>query len=220
MQINKKIAIFGSSGFAREVFDICMINGCSSVVFIDRVLQKQNDDITECLIYPESEVSVLSDSGYEFVVGIGDGKIRKEIVDRFPTVKYANIIHPDSSFGFRQSRAFDKVEGNVVAAGVRFTNNIVIGNHGVFNLNVTVGHDCVIKDFVTISPGANVSGNVFIDEYVYIGTGSTILEGSSINKKLKIGVGSVVGAGAVVLTDVNGSDTVVGIPAKSINAKA
>ena len=33
------------------------------------------------------------------------------------------------------------------------TTNLTIGRHVLVNLNVTIGHDCVIGHYVTFSPG-------------------------------------------------------------------
>jgi acetyltransferase-like isoleucine patch superfamily enzyme len=117
----------------------------------------------------------------------------------------------------KQLEIFNKKKGNIITAGARFTNNIELGNFGIFNLNCTIGHDCIIDDFVNIAPGANISGNVELRKGVYIGTGASVLQGESINKKLVIGEFSTVGAGAVVTKDIEADTIVVGIPAHPIS---
>jgi len=87
---------------------------------------------------------------------------------------------------------------------------------GVFNLNYTVGHDCIINNFVNIAPGANISGNLLIEQRAYIGTNAAILKGRSFENKIRIGKFSVVRAGSVVTKDVKNNATVVGIPARSL----
>lgn len=94
------------------------------------------------------------------------------------------------------------------------TNKIQMGNFGVYNLNCTIGHDCVIEDFVTISPGANISGNVILSECSYIGTNTSILQGKSRAEKLVIGKNSIVGAGSVVTKNVPNNTIVKGIASK------
>lgn len=63
---------------------------------------------------------------------------------------------------------------------------------------------------VTLYPSVNVSGNTFLEESVEMGTGSQIIQG------LRIGEGTIIGAGAVVVRDLPGRCTAVGIPAKPI----
>ncbi|MHB1407166.1 MAG: LbetaH domain-containing protein, partial [Desulfitobacteriaceae bacterium] len=147
-------------------------------------------------------------------VGIGQNKIRKAIYNKFSYLKFPDLIHPSATFGWGQLQEILKHSGNIIAAGVRFTNNITMGDFGIFNYNSTVGHDCVIGDYVNIAPGANISGNVYLAEGCYIGTGAQILQGKSIDNKLAVGAYAVVGAGAVVVKEVPVSVTVKGVPAQ------
>ena len=59
-------------------------------------------------------------------------------------------------------------------------------------------------------PSVNVSGNVFIDKYTTVGTGTNIIQG------LHIGKNSIVGAGSVVIRDIQDNCTVVGNPGRII----
>lgn len=155
--------------------------------------------------------------GYVFAIGIGDGESRKRIFEKYDNLYYPALVHTSASFGRRQKEIVESTQGSIVCAGVRLTNSIAVGNFCVFNINTTIGHDCVIEDFVTISPGANVSGNVCLSKGSYIGTGASILQGRSIDNKMVIGEKSVVGAGAVVSKSVDCDVVVVGIPAKPIS---
>lgn len=80
----------------------------------------------------------------------------------------------------------------------------------IINLDCTLGHDDIIKDYVTIYPSVNVSGNVLIGERFEIGTGTQIIQGKVIVPD------TVIGAGAVVVKDVKEKGTYVGCPVKKI----
>jgi UDP-3-O-[3-hydroxymyristoyl] glucosamine N-acyltransferase len=73
-----------------------------------------------------------------------------------------------------------------------------------------VGHDSIIGDFVTVSPGCHISGNVKIGDRVFIGTGAVILEKVSICDDV------IIGAGAVVAKSITEPGTYVGVPVKKI----
>lgn len=206
----KKLGIFGASGLARELLDIAEEVGYKEFVFID--LHEGIESVSGLTIIAEEKVKSLGN--IDFVIALGNGALRKKIYEKFPNLNYVNLIHPSVSFGKNQLVKLKKSKGNIYTAGVRLTNNIEIGNFNLFNLNVTIGHDCIIEDYVTISPGANISGNVKLKEGCYIGTGSTVLQGKSISEKLIIGNYSTVGAGAVVVKNVAVNTVVKGIPAK------
>lgn len=101
-------------------------------------------------------------------------------------------------------------EGTIICAGTIITVDIKIGNHVIINLDCTLGHDDVIEDYVTIYPSVNVSGNVTIGESTELGTGMQVIQGK------KIAAETVIGAGAVVVKDIEEKGTWVGSPAKKI----
>lgn len=209
-----KIAIFGASGFSQEVADICIASGYENIVLIDKNMDPNIN--SNFKILDEGYVESLSDNGYKFVIGIGDNRIRKKIFYRYRNLTYANIIHPTASFGFGQREYIEDKVGNIIAAGVRFTNGIKVGNFGIYNLNSTIGHDCVIEDYVNICPGVNISGNVKVLKESFIGTNACITNGQSMTCKITVGERATVAAGAVVIRDVPDGETVMGVPAKVV----
>ncbi|MEB3097114.1 acetyltransferase [Achromobacter sp. D10] len=211
--MTNKVGVFGFSGWAREIGDIALAIGLSPVYVVrDKGEATGADDRFDIIL----EADVLNHAEMDFVIGIGDGAIRKKVYDRFKDkLTFRNLIHPHASFGHGQLDRINQSKGVVVCAGVRMTNNIEVGNFSLFNLNATVGHDCIIEEFSAVSPGACVSGNVHIEQAVWIGTGATINQGTP-DQKLVIGAGSMIGSGAVVVKSCEPGGTYVGIPAKRI----
>jgi len=103
----------------------------------------------------------------------------------------------------------------IIAAGVRLTSNIQIGNFVLFNQNATIAHECVIEHFVHVAPGANISGNVHLKEGTWVGAGAVINQGNETKKRI-IGTHSVIGSGAVVTADCQPNSVYAGVPAKRI----
>lgn len=206
-----KLAIFGTSGFAREVRDIAVLIGYENVVFIGT---DPKEPVQGFPVVTEESVPVLTDEGWAFSIGIGNPQTRKEIWERYPDLDYVNLVHPAATFGYGQREDLERRKGNIVFAGARFTNQIVIGNFGVYYLNCTVAHDCVVEDFVTICPGVNLSGNVKVMEGAYLGVNSCVLQGKSQEAKITVGHCATVGAGAVVTKNVPDHMVVKGIPAR------
>ena len=59
-----------------------------------------------------------------------------------------------------------------------------------------VGHDCIIDNFVTLSPGVYINGESIIEENTFFGTGAITKD------EVKIGSSSIIGAGAVVTKNI------------------
>ena len=155
----------------------------------------------------------LAKENYKFIIGIGDIKVGKKIKERFNDIEYINLIHPFATLGYRQKEDVEKKKGNVIFGGVKISNSVSLGNFGIYYYNSTIGHDCIMEDFVTICPGANISGNVKLCEGAFIGANACVLQGNFTDKKI-IGRNSVVGAGAVVTKNIAENIIVKGIPAK------
>ncbi len=150
--------------------------------------------------------SISDDAGY--VIAIGAGEVRRRLDERLTAAgrQALTLIHPMATVGGDNRIA----EGCILTAGSRVTTNITLGRHTQLHVNSTIGHDSVLDDFVSVYPGATVSGNVHLGEAVTIGTGANVLPG------VTIGAGAFVGAGAVVTADVEPGVTVVGVPARPI----
>lgn len=80
----------------------------------------------------------------------------------------------------------------------------------IINTGAIVEHDCVIKDFVNISPNCAMAGHCRVESRAFLGIGSTLAP------CVTIGEDAVIGAGAVVITDIPAHATAVGVPAKII----
>jgi sugar O-acyltransferase (sialic acid O-acetyltransferase NeuD family) len=208
-----RIGIFGTSGMAREVGDIATELGYKPIYIardhIDIGLLPSHNEIIL-----ESDVNQYLDMSY--VIGIGDNNIRQRIAQRYVDhLHFISLIHPSASFGKRQRQAIEVKRGIIVCAGVRFTNNIQVGDFCIFNLNSTISHDVVIEDCVYVAPGAHITGNVHIGSRSWIGVGVAINQGRS-NVKLHIGADTIIGSGAVVLKDCESNAVYAGVPARRI----
>lgn len=209
----KRLGIFGTSGFAREVGDVANELGYQPI-YIARDQTEQDAWTFPGDVILESRVNDYRDIG--FAIGIGENVIRQKIAQRFAgQLSFVNLIHPSATFGQNQRRSIEAKQGIIVCAGVRFTNNIQVGDFGIFNLNATIGHDVIVDDFVNLAPGAHISGNVHIGARCWIGTGAAINQGNGATK-LHIGEDTVIGSGSVVVKACEPNSVYVGIPAKRI----
>jgi sugar O-acyltransferase (sialic acid O-acetyltransferase NeuD family) len=209
----KDLYIIGAGGFGREVAWL--------VERINDVIPTWNlkgfiDDNTSLHGNLEDGYSVVGDCAYLAsipqetwaVCAVGAAKVRKKIIEKLKrsNLKFATLIDPSVMLSKRVSIG----EGSIICAGTIITVDISIGEHVIINLDCTIGHDDIIRDFVTLYPSVNVSGNVIVGECTELGTGMQIIQGKNIGKE------SIVGAGAVVIRDIPEKCTAVGSPAKPI----
>lgn len=211
----KDIAIVGSGGCAREVK--WLIEECNKVKKEWNILgwiskEEPGTMISGLPVLGDDEWIVNYKKPISVAVSVGDGKLRKKIVEyyrRNANISFPNIISPNASM----SDSVKMGEGCIVSAESIFTVDIKIGNFLISNLAVTIAHDCIINDYVTLFSGAHISGNVTLGECVSVGTGANIIQG------LSVGDCSFIGAGAAVVRDIPDHCTAAGVPAKPIVKK-
>jgi len=214
----QRVVIIGAGGFAREALDI--------IDAVNRV--KPSYDFLGFIVdsrYAEPGALVNDKpvlGGFDWleahreettaICGVGAPELRFRLVDRAKRlgVRFFSVTHP----GAILTRWVSIGEGTIITAGCILTNRIRIGNHVHVNLACTIGHDSVLEDFVTLSPGVHVSGNVSLLEGCNAGTGANIIE------RKTVGAWSILGAGTTVTSDVPPDSTVVGVPGKVIRVRA
>ena len=183
----KTLGIFGTSGFAREVDDIACALGWHTVFIARDEAERVAWNGPVDVLLESDLASTAATAGWQFTIGIGDNTLRQKVAQRYASqLEFINLLHPSASFGRGQKALIEARRGVIVCAGVRFTNNIQVGDFSIFNLNVTVGHDVIVDDFANVSPGANISGNVHIGSRCWVGTGSALNQGTP-EAKLQIG---------------------------------
>ena len=171
--------LYGSGGHAKVVIDILK----SQNISINGVIDDNSNNI-ELLEYPiiryAKELSPI-------IVSIGDNRIRKAIVSRL-SCDFGKAIHTSAII----SPSAIIEDGSVVMHGAIIQADAIIGKHCIINTAASVDHECIIEDFVHISPKATLCGNVHIGEGTWVGAGSVIIPGVKIGKWCTIGAGSVV----------------------------
>ncbi|ABQ68999.1 hypothetical protein HY78_12310 [Rhizorhabdus wittichii DC-6] len=213
--MTKRLCIIGSSGFSREVMDVGAAVGYDMFCFAD-----SGSNVDELVGFPVHDdepetIAALAADGWHFAIGIGGPRLRKKVAEKMADCHFPALIHPGATFGVSQRERIGDIPGIFIAAGVRMTNNIDLGPHCLLNLNVTVGHDTILEPYSAAMPGVNISGNVHVGEGAYLGTGSSVIHGGN-DAKLLIGAFATIGAGAVVVRDVEPGVTAVGMPAKPL----
>lgn len=128
------------------------------------------------------------------VGGIGNLAVRVRVFHRLAEAGFVcpAVIHPSAV-----------VEASArLAAGVQVFALAYVGSEaqvgygGIINTGAIVSHDCILGDYVNISPGAILAGEV------QVGSGALVGMGATVNLQVKIGAGARIGNGATVKSDV------------------
>ena len=196
-----RLAIIGASGQGKVVADIAEKNGYDEIAFYD------DKDVVSCgkwLVIGSTD-KALSESDDMFVA-VGDAKARERLMEFFAGHRFPVLVHPSAVIA--EDVAIG--EGTVVMAGAVVNPGTRIGRGAIVNTCSSVDHDCTVEDFVHISVGAHLCGTVFVGARTWIGAGVTI------SNNVNICDDCVIGAGAVVVKDINTTGTYVGVLAKKI----
>ncbi|MGI5874416.1 MAG: acetyltransferase [Bacillota bacterium] len=194
-----KLTIIGASGHGKVVASIAKLCGYDEIEFLD-----DNPAVTSCAGYPVVGTSTLC-AGIEndIFVGIGNAKIRQKLMEQYSEKRIPCLVHPDAVI----AEGVVLGRGTVVMAGTVVNSETVIGSGVIINTCSSVGHDCIVHDYVHVAAGAHVCGTVEVGERTWVGAGSTV------SNNINICEDCLIGAGAVVIKNIQEPGTYVGVPA-------
>ena len=148
--------------------------------------------------------------GFIGVGTVGDTQPRRQLYEKVtgagfkivPAIHAAAVVSASATIG----------DGPTIMAGAIINANAAIGDNVIVNTGAIVEHDCVIGDHTHVATGARLAGGV------HVGPGAHIGIGAVIRQEISIGQRAIVGAGAVVVKDVPDETTVIGVPARILDA--
>lgn len=199
--------LMGAGGHSSVLLDIINLKELNIVGVCDPTLIKKN--IKEWNNLPvlgnDEYLKELNTNTYKIINGVGsvpNSNRRLELQKFIDGNGFSSptLIHPFTSISQNahiSEKGVQIMAGSIIQGGTKVMNNVIL------NTNVSIDHDCVIRDNANISPGAVVCGNVEIEENVFVGCGARIIN------NVKIGKNSIIGAGSVILSDVTEGSKVI-----------
>ncbi|MGN7479856.1 acetyltransferase [Solibacillus silvestris] len=195
--------LIGDSGHGKVIEDCIVASGHRVIAKLD---DKYNSQFQEgpYIKGPLSIIKELLDNQTKIIISIGHNFIRRQVVERLALKEdcYGIIKHPSAVISPSAILGY----GTVIMPNVVINASSKIGHHVILNTASIIEHDCLIKDFVHISPGTVLTGGV------EVGIGTQVGAKTSVNPLVKIGKWSIVGAGSAVIRNIPDNVTAVGIP--------
>lgn len=207
------VVILGAGGHGRVVLDIIQqARQHKPVGFLDnnKVLHGRRVDGLSVLGGLERLPELRERGISAAVVAIGDNGIRRAMADSLEEngFELVNAIHPSAQLATNVTVG----KGVVIAAGALVCAHCQIGDYAILNTGCIVDHESMIGMATHVCPGVRLAGHVTVESGAFLGIGATVVQ------NIRIGFEAIVGAGSVVVNNVDPMTTVVGVPARVTKA--
>jgi UDP-perosamine 4-acetyltransferase len=149
----------------------------------------------------------LREAGYSKIfVAIGSNPLRQRLAATAIEIGFqlVNAISPQAVISPTARLGL----GIAVMAGAVINADATIADLAVINTGATVDHDCRIGKAAHIAPQCGLAGGVVVGALSFLGIGCKVIP------EVKIGDRVTVGAGGVVISNIDDGATAVGVPAR------
>lgn len=201
------LIIVGAGGHGRVVAEVAAAAGHEVVGFLDAakpagelvngipVLGKSLGEIRSS--HPPAQTGVF--------IAVGENARRRALFEGALALGYGvpALIHPSAIV----SPTATIGAGTVLMPASILNANTAVGRYAIVNTAASLDHDNRLEDGVQICPGVRSAGTVSYGALAFVGTGAVIIPG------IRIGMNATIGAGSVVIRDVQDGVRVAGNPA-------
>lgn len=211
--LSEDIYIVGSGPYGEAMFELAETCGYNVVGYFDEFDEKQGCTIMGLKVI--DKLSNLKDDEIrdnKFIVAMGSNEMRIKYMER---IKFAGgilptLIHPSAVI----SNSAIIGEGVYIQANVTVWTKSKISDFCILSPNVVLAHHSSVGKGCLISTQSSIGAYIDIEEKVFIGMGATIVTGLD-----RIGYNATIGAGAVVIKNIEPSTIYAGVPAKKLRDK-
>lgn len=206
--MKNNLIIIGASGHGKVAAEVAKnMNKWSNIYFLDD--DKSKESISNYKIIGNVSMAYQYSNNSDYFVAIGDNTIREKITKDLlsQNLSVVSLISPASTIASDTSVGI----GTIVMAGAVINSGTRIGRGCIVNTLSSIDHDCLIEDYVHISPGVNLAGSVKLGYKTWIGIGASVINNISITNNCTIG------AGSLVIKDIIDSGVYVGSPVRRVS---
>lgn len=182
--MNKKVIVIGAGGHAKVIGEI--IQSCQDILigYLD------DNQVGEGIIGTTADIQKIheQDEEIEFIIGIGNNKIRNKIYKEYPQMNYYTAIHSSAII----SPSAKIGAGSVIMANVVINANSIVGENCIVNTATVIEHDCTIENGVHLSYCVTIGAESKIGKEAYLDMGAIINRNVTIDPYQKIDIKEIV----------------------------
>jgi UDP-perosamine 4-acetyltransferase len=216
--VSLPVIIVGAGGHAAAVADALLEANTHVLGFTDQDAKKHGTLRLDLPILGGDEtltqyaaVDVRLANGLGFISGSGRISLRARVQQQLQAQgwSFVTVVHPRAII----SRSATLASGCQVLAAAVIQPGTTIGTGTIINTAAVVEHDALVGDWCHLASRSTLCG------HTKVGAGSLIGAGAVLRQSITLGEDTIVGAGAVVLHNSPGGETLCGVPARSIGMK-
>ncbi len=206
------ITLVGAGAFARELISwnehAVSASGAPAVTGFLDVNEKALDGFDYRLKYRGTVDDYAPLEGEQLLVAIGDPLAKQRVVTalRARGARFAGLVHPSSVV----ARSAKLGEGVVVCPLAMVSADARVDGFVAINAMSSIGHDVGLGEFSTLSAHVDLTGRVQVGACCFFGTGAKVLPGVRIGERARIG------AGTLIMRNVESDATMYAAPAKKL----
>lgn len=208
--MNTDIYIVGAGTYGEAMCELAEILGYTVKGFYDEDESKHSLRIMDYPVLGKFS-SLKNDEifGNNYIVAIGNNAARYKIMMKINETGgiTPTLIHPTATI----SPSAEIGKGVYIQANAYIWTKVKIEDFCIISPNVVIAHHSTVGKACLVSTLTGVGASIKIEDKVFIGMGCTIVTGMHV-----VGKNSIIGAGAVVLKDVDKNSVYAGVPAKKI----
>ena len=207
--MDKDIYIIGAGTYGAAIGELAELCGYSVIGFYDDDIKKAGNLILGKPVLGKLDVNKDIKTKASYAIAIGNNQVRisksREIIrngGRMPC-----LIHPKAEIS-----KYSKIGTSCIIHALSFIwTEAEIGDFTIISPNVVIAHHTHIGIGGFVSTGCSIGAGIIIGERAFVGIGATLMTGVK-----NIGNDVTIGAGSVVIKDVEERSVVAGVPAKLI----
>jgi len=191
--MNRVLGIIGSGHLGQQIAHYAISeNQFDNVVFFDDY-NKDNFVKNFKILGTTNDILIEYENGSfsELIIGIGYNHLtfRKMIFEKFiGEIPFATLIH--SSCWVDKSAIIE--QGCIIYPGTIIEQNVIIKRNTILNISCSIAHDSIIGSHSFLSPRVAIAGFVKTKECCVFGINSSIIDNIKITNNVQLGAGTVV----------------------------